>query len=117
MVPRLVRISDVAFTSWDRFPGRQLPRVPWPDLAPDLAIAVRGKSNRRQEMDRKLRDCFTAGIRLVWYVHSESRTVSVFTSPGQSMVLGEGDTLGGGQVLPGFELPLRDLLADPGLRE
>src|SRR5205814_387853 len=34
----LVRIPDVAFTSWDRLPGRQRPKVPVPRLAPDLAV-------------------------------------------------------------------------------
>jgi len=32
----LVRIPDVAFASWDRFPDRKRPRIPIPDLAPDL---------------------------------------------------------------------------------
>src|SRR6516225_9974339 len=30
----LVRIPDVAFASWDCFPGRKRPKAPIPDLAP-----------------------------------------------------------------------------------
>src|SRR5208283_3798107 len=47
----LVRIPDVSFVSWDRLPGRRLPREPIPALAPDLAIEVLSPSNTRQEMD------------------------------------------------------------------
>src|SRR5262245_55154126 len=32
----LVRIPDVAFTSWDRIPGRRRPDSPVPRLAPNL---------------------------------------------------------------------------------
>jgi Uma2 family endonuclease len=40
ILPRRVRISDIAFVSFDRLPGRKLPGVPIPDLAPDLAVEV-----------------------------------------------------------------------------
>jgi Uma2 family endonuclease len=109
----LVRIPDVSFVSWDRLPDGQVPREPIPDLAPDLAIEVLSESNTRKEMDEKLRDYFTAGVRLVWYVDPPARTVTVYTNPQQPMVLHEGETLDGGAVLPGFSLPLRGLFADP----
>lgn len=110
----LVRIPDVSFVSWDRLPGRQVPREPIPDLAPDLAIEVLSPSNTREEMDRKLRDYFTAGVRLVWYVDPAARTVTVYTLPDQAVVLREGQSLDGGPVLGGFVLPVADLFREPG---
>ena len=41
-----------------------------------------------------------------------ARTVAVLTAPEQSVVLKEAQTLDGGDVLPGFRLPLRDLFAE-----
>jgi Uma2 family endonuclease len=108
----LVRISDVAFTSWDRLPGRRRPTQPVPRLVPDLAVEVLSQSNTPSEMSVKRDDYFTPGVRLVWEVDPERRTVIVYTSPTQSTTLAVGDTLDGGAVLPGFMLPLAELFAE-----
>ncbi len=105
----LVRIPDVAFISWKRLPRRRIPRKPIPRLAPDLAVEVLSAGNTRREMDRKLQDYFRAGVRLVWYVDSKTRTVTVHTAPDQATVLTINDTLTGGVVLPEFPLALREL--------
>lgn len=106
-----MRIPDAAFTSWERLPGKVIPKVAIPYLAPDLAVEVQSESNTKQEMDRKLKDYFFAGVRLVWYIDLEKRTAAVFTSPDQGTTVAEGQDLGGGDVLPGFRLPLRRLIA------
>jgi Uma2 family endonuclease len=114
LAPGLVRIPDVSFISWDRVPGRQIPRVPMLGFGPDLAVEVLSPSNTREEMERKLRDYFAAIVRLVWYVSPASRTVQVFTAVDQATLLGEGDVLSGEPLLPGFRLPIRDLFARLG---
>ncbi|MGZ3396067.1 MAG: Uma2 family endonuclease [Isosphaeraceae bacterium] len=58
-----VDISDAAFTSWERLPGRERPGKPIPDLAPDLAVEILSKSNTKAEMKRKLAEYFQAGTR------------------------------------------------------
>ena len=108
----LVRIPDVAFVSWDRLPGRRVPTDPVPQLAPDLAAEILSPSNTPAEMARKRAEYFTAGVRLVWSIDPGRRTVSVYTGPEAPAVLTESDTLDGGTVLPGFQLPLRDLFAE-----
>ena len=113
----LVRIPDLSFVSWNRLPGRRVPREPIPDLAPDLAVEVLSPSNTEREMERKLHDYFTAGIFLVWYVDPAARAVTVFTAADQPVLLREGQTLDGGSVLPGFTLALRDLFAEPSGQE
>jgi Uma2 family endonuclease len=107
-----VRMPDVAFTSWDRMPGRRRPAKPIPDLAPDLAVEILSGSNTPAEMRLKRQDYFTAGAQLVWEVDPEARTVSVYTALEDPTVLTESDTLDGGAVLPGFALPLRDLFGE-----
>jgi Uma2 family endonuclease len=108
----LVRIPDVAFVSWDRLPGRRVPVEPIPGLAPDLVVEVLSESNTEGEMARKRREYFTAGVRIVWLIDPEGRTVEVFVSEDQSTVLDEGQTLDGGNVLPGFTLLLGELFAE-----
>ena len=111
LLPGLVRIPDVSFVSWDRLPGRFVPRTPIPDLVPDLAVEVLSPSNTAAEMERKLKDYFFAGVRLVWYVDPEKRRVEVFTAPDQSSRLEEASILDGGAVLPDFSVPVRELFA------
>jgi Uma2 family endonuclease len=108
----LIRIPDVSFIRWDRFPNRQVQPDPIPNLVPDLAVEVLSPSNTDVEMEQKLRDYFGNGTQLVWFVDPRQRTVTVYTASNQSDVLREDQTLDGGAVLPGFILPLRELFAE-----
>lgn len=110
----LVRIPDVSFISWQRLPGRVFPREDIWTLVPDLAVEIISRHNTREEMDRKLSDYFSAGVRLVWYVYPATREVRVYASPDKYVTLTTQDTLDGGDVLPGFQLPLATLLTQPG---
>jgi len=101
-----VRIPDIAFVSFDRLPGRQVPREPIPTLVPDLAVEVLSDSNTRHEMAIKLREYFTAGTRLVWYVDGKTRSVDVYTAIDQVQTLADNAILTGADVLPGFQTPV-----------
>lgn len=112
LFPGLVRIPDVAFASWKEFP-EGVTDEPVPEIVPDLAVEVLSEGNTKQEMDRKLSDYFDAGVRLVWLVEPRKKTVEVFSAKDASIVLDENATLTGGEVLPGFSLPLKSLFAKP----
>jgi len=105
----LLRIPDLAFTSWDRLPGRKRPSEPVPSLALDLAIEVISKGNTKKEMRRKLREYFESGTRLVWFLYPKTREAVVYTSPTEFRRLTVDESLDGGDVLPGFTLSLREL--------
>jgi Uma2 family endonuclease len=107
----LVRIPDVAFASWDRFPDDESLSAPVPEIAPDLAVEVLSESNTPREMTRKLREYFSAGVRLVWLIDPGSKSVTVFTSPAKSLVVPQDGVLDGGKVLPKFKLPVARLFA------
>ena len=117
ILPEQVRIADVAFIRWERFPNGKLPREPIPTLVPDLAIEVLSKGNTEREMQRKLSDYFEAGVRLVWYIDPESQTATVYTAADQSAAVSSDGILDGGDVLPGFTLSLKELFAKAGPRE
>jgi Uma2 family endonuclease len=111
--PGLVRLPDVSFISWDRLPGRAFPEEPVPDLAPDLAVEVLSKGNTPKEMKRKLGEYFRAGVRLVWFIDPAKEVVEVYTSPRRKKEVRKGQTLDGGEVLPGFSLSLTEFFATP----
>jgi Uma2 family endonuclease len=108
LFPGLVRIPDCAYVAWDRVPGRRIPRDPIAGFAPDLAVVVLSGGNTPEEMARTRREYFAAGVRIVWQLDPALRTITVFTAPDQATVLHAGDTLDGGDLLPGFSLPVSD---------
>ena len=112
--PGLVRLPDVSFISWDQLPRHAIPREDVWSIAPDLAVEIISRGNTREEMDRKLADYFVAGVRLVWYVYPATHEVRVYASPDQCVTLSVQDALDGGDVLPGFQLPLAVFFAPPG---
>jgi Uma2 family endonuclease len=109
----LVRIPDVSFTSWERVPGREVPKDPVPLLVPDLAVEVISRSNTPKEMAEKLREYFEKGVRLVWYVRPSKRVVDVYTSPDHFTRLTASMQLDGGDVLPGFTVQVGELFEMP----
>ena len=115
LFPGLVRIPDVSFVSWDHFPDRKVPSAPMLGFAPDLAVEVLSPSNTAKEMERKLRDYFEAGVRLVWYVDPRGRTVRVYLSPSDERLLDRAESaLTGEPVLPGFSVALGELFSRIG---
>lgn len=113
LFPGLVRIPDVTFAARDKFPDRRVPRKPIPSLVPDLAVEVLSASNTTKEMSDKLADYFESGVRLVLYIDPPRRTVQVFTAPDDFQILSENETLTGGEILPGFELSLKEFFQEP----
>jgi Uma2 family endonuclease len=107
LVRGLIRTPNISFVSWERLPGRKIPRTPIPGLVPDLAVEILSEGNTPGEMTRKLKEYFLCGVRLVWFVDPDARTVRVHTAPDQCRVLDEDQTLDGGDVLPGFSLPVK----------
>jgi Uma2 family endonuclease len=58
---------------------------------------------------------FDAGVRLVWLIDPRKRTARVYATIEKSTLVRANQALDGGAVLPGFVLPLADLL-DRGRR-
>jgi Uma2 family endonuclease len=110
--PDTVLAPDVAFVRGDRVPPREQWRHGFPDLAPDLVVEILSPSDSAAAINDKLLTYHDAGVRQVWIVDPGRRAVSVATPDGLVRILRSGDTLDGGDVLPGFVLPIADLFAD-----
>ena len=116
ILPRQVRLPDVSFVPWTKLPNRELPRESVAPLIPDLAVEVLSESNTRREMERKRKDYFTAGVRLVWQIDPDTKSAEVFTTPDDRAVVGADGELDGADVLPGFRLSLARLFERAGRR-
>ena len=111
-----MRMPDVAYFSWEHFPGRLLPAVQILDMRPDIAVEILSPKNTRAEMERKRREYFGGGTKLVWQVYPETTRVRVYVNVDQYTELGADDTLDGGEVLPGFTLSIRNWFERAGKR-
>ena len=107
MAKDLQRRPDVAFVSHSKWPAnRRAPKVSVWDLVPDLAIEVVSPSNSAADVQRKIQEYFDAGVSMVWVIYPQQKSIYIYTSPTKIQVLQLGDELDGGDLLPGFKLPL-----------
>lgn len=106
----LVRVPDVAFVRAERVP-RGESRQRYFDGAPDLAVEIVFPSDSFTAVQNKAMEYLSAGTGLVWIVEPIGRTVTVYEPGGRSRVLTEDDNLDGGNVIPGFSLPVLAIFA------
>ena len=95
--PDVVRAPDVAFVRRDRVEAVGETGGFWPG-APDLAAEVLSPA-----------DWLDAGTRLVVVVDPENQTVTLHRSHRDVRVLTNDDVLEGGEVVPDWTLPVRDI--------
>ncbi|MCO6455924.1 MAG: Uma2 family endonuclease [Pirellulaceae bacterium] len=76
---------------------------------PLLAVEILSPSDRQEEIHAKVRAYLEAGTRLVWIVDPYFRTVQVHSPGTPPAMCNDRQTLQGGDVLPGLELPVGEL--------
>ncbi len=108
--PDTVRAADVAFIRQERIAQGSEPEGYWPG-APDLAVEMVSPNDLYTEVDEKVTDWLEAGTGMVVIVNPRKRTVTVYRSLLQIVVLREQDVLNGGDVVPGWTLPIADIFA------
>lgn len=107
----LIRMPDLSFIRWNSVADPdeiENPAGAFLDVVPDLVIEVLSPGNTRREMEIKLAEYAEAGVTLVWYVDPELKQVDVYPrgNARRKKTLGMADILSGGEVLPGFKLPV-----------
>jgi Uma2 family endonuclease len=118
--------ADTALQVWPLRPGHfrkpdamyftpgQLPaEKPFPnplDVPPAIAVEVISPNEPGPRIEAKTREYLAAGVRLVWVVYPETRSIHIYRPGGSAAYLGPEDTLTGEDVLPGFAVRVADLL-------
>ena len=108
--PDHVLAPDVAFVSKEREEAAPETEGFFPG-PPDLAVEVISPSDRYTEVDEKVAEWLAAGTSMVVVVNPRNRTVRVHRPTTDSVLLTEKDTLDGGDVVPGWEMPVADIFA------
>jgi Uma2 family endonuclease len=76
-------------------------------------VEVVSPNDRWTLVNDKVQAYLAAGVRLVWLVDPRREAVEVYTAEGTAhrLTAAGANVLSGGDVLPGFELPLTDLFS------
>jgi Uma2 family endonuclease len=105
--PDTVRGADVVFISNERY--TQKTGKGFLKFAPDLIVEVLSPTNTRAEIDQKLAEYFAIGVRLVWVLDPDRRSVFAYNTPVAVRTFGPDDDLPGDDLLPGFSVPVARL--------
>jgi Uma2 family endonuclease len=106
--PDTVRAPDVAFIRQQRVQEVGDVAGYWPG-APDLAIEVVSPSDSYAEVEEKVFEWLEAGTLMVLVVNPRRRSVTVYRSLADIIVLTQNDALDGGDVMPGWIMPVKDI--------
>lgn len=102
-------IPDGAFIS-----KASLPQIPNREVygAPDLAIEVMSPTDRLPELRKKAQKYLRYGTRMIWLVFPENQRVEVYIPDQEPLEIGIEGVLDGGDVLPGFTLPVKQIFPE-----
>jgi Uma2 family endonuclease len=104
------RRPDVIFVSAAKWPiDKKCPFDNAWAIVPDLCVEVVSPSDSANELQEKIDKYFDAGVTLVWVVYPDREIVDVYAPGNRISRFRKPDTLTGGTVIPGFELPLAEL--------
>ena len=104
--PDTVRAPDLAWIAPGRITGyfrgyRQ--------LVPDLVVEIKSPSDTPRDVAERARMWLDFGSHEVWFGDPENTTVTRYRPGQEPEVLGEDDVLDGGDLLPGFSIPVWQL--------
>jgi Uma2 family endonuclease len=107
-----VRKPDVSFLCSGRLPGNR-PARGYDAIPPDLAVEILSPRDLASDIDMKVEEYLRAGVRLVWVVNPDARTVRIHRADRTITGLHEGDELSGEDVLPGFACKVAEIFEIP----
>ena len=106
-----VRAPDAAFVAKDRLPqGWDQGEDRFLDLAPDLAIEIRSKTDSLSQLQAKMQEYIANGVKLGWLIDPQNQQAFVYRSDLSITQYPATAILSGEDVVPGFTLPLKSLL-------
>jgi Uma2 family endonuclease len=108
--PDTVRAPDVAFVRQERVAEAGDVRGFWPG-APDLAVEIVSPGDTYTEVEDKVLDWLDAGTLMVVVVNLRQRTVTLYRSRTDIVILTQNDILDCKDVVPSWSLPIQELFA------
>ena len=73
----------------------------------ELVIEILSKSESAEHIADKIRDYFSAGVKIVWYIYPKTEAIYVYASPKDIKVCEGDDIVSAAPVVPDFQFPAR----------
>ena len=108
--PDTVRAPDTAFVSQKRLQEVMSSTGYFPG-PPDLAVEIISPNDRHSEVEEKVEMWLRYGVRMVVTINPQARTATVYRSLDEIRMIREEGRLEGGDVVPGWILPLTELFS------
>jgi len=106
LAPDTLRGPDVSFIARER-EAQITDRTKFVSFAPDLAIEVVSPDESAATVHDKIDDYIRAGVRLIWVIYPSRQQIVVHHPDRTAQILTAEDTLTGGEVIPGFAIPVK----------
>ena len=106
--PDTVRAPDIAFFSLEKDPPEEI-AAGYAEVVPDLLAEIVSPNDTAREVREKAEIWLGFGVRLVWVVNPDTRTVDVHRRGHPIITLTDQDALDGLDILPGFTCLVRDI--------
>lgn len=106
--PDTVLGPDIAFVRSERI--STLPNG-YLEMVPDLIVEVISPGQSRSKIEKKTLQWLEHGALEVWLVNPKTRTVDIRRPTGENQILQEGDEVTGGDLVPGFRIPVSRIFA------
>ena len=81
----------------------------YPEAAPDLAVEIKQPHNSAPEISAKAYMWLSYGSRQAWVADPLAASITIYRLGAAPVTLGEDDILDGGDLLPGFAVPVWQL--------
>jgi Uma2 family endonuclease len=102
--------ADAAFILTASLPVRRSDEG-YLETIPEIVVEVRSKNDSRREILDKCDEYHRAGVREVWVIDPDARTLAAHAADGSVRVIREADAVTS-ELLPGFSVPAAALFAD-----
>jgi Uma2 family endonuclease len=105
------RSPDTAWITnerWNALPADQ--KKKFAPIVPDFVLELRSNDQNLTELREKMDEYMDCGCRLGWLVYPQNRRTYVYSANGDIQTLSFDDVLSGGDVMPGLEVKMGEIL-------
>jgi Uma2 family endonuclease len=81
------------------------------DEIPEFAIEIISGNDKANKVEEKTIEYFKAGVKVLWLIYPDNKTIQVYTSLKQAQICSDDDICSAKPVLEDFEIKVSDIFA------
>src|SRR5258708_30482513 len=110
------RVPDIMFYSDVRFNTYQVAVPDWKSkpviLVPYLVVEIISPTDRYSDVQGKIELYLHDGVKVIWVLDPQRSSITIYAQNSkQQITLSAEDSLDGGDIIPGFNIPVADIFA------